>query len=116
MSYANSCFEYYVLLSLLFSYRFRPPPSFSTTFPICPRGMDTCIFGDKCTGAHSQEELAEWKLRLELRNKNWEITRQSTLTRPNGSLQYLIDITKRINETTNIRKLLADEIPGVKFK
>ena len=84
---------------------------------MCTRGGQDCVLGDSCAGAHSPSELAEWKLRHELKNRTWEKPpRSSNGPKLSSSAQYLVDITKKISETSNIRNLLADELPNVKWR
>ena len=49
------------------NWKHRPPPRGVDDYKICPD--EICRLGNRCTNAHSNEELKEWNLRLEYRQK-----------------------------------------------
>ncbi|XP_013382941.1 probable helicase with zinc finger domain [Lingula anatina] len=56
------------------NWKFRPPPRGLTSeeYTICPRQQTsgTCKYGTRCTHAHSDAELVEWKQRFDYRRHN----------------------------------------------
>lgn len=104
---------------------------------MCPRATSgsSCIYGEECLFAHSQEELKEWKLRGESDKKS--TTGQDDMASENGDrsvkkrpiptvyrsllipplcIHYLLDMGKRIKESTDIQQILAPEIPCVTIR
>lgn len=95
------------------------------------------MYGEECLFAHSQDELKEWKLRVDTNpDKKINIFTEEmsedsanrtgkkrpipniyrTLLIPPLCIHYLLDLGKKIKETLDIQKVLVDEIPAVKIK
>ncbi|CAL8121816.1 unnamed protein product [Orchesella dallaii] len=117
-------------------WRFRTPPPRHTTFSLCPRASsgESCIYGEECLFAHSQDELREWKMRGEGDKKEntvlddaVESCSRSTKKRPIPNIyrsllipplciHYLVDLGKKIKEAKNIKDILSDDLQGIKMK
>jgi hypothetical protein len=100
----------------------------------------SCIYGDDCVSAHSKDELKEWQNRAQW-NKNQSDGNRATLSPaisssnalsqtpipkdripqayqslPKACMYYLVNLVKRVSETSDMSKLFVDSIPDVRIK
>ncbi|XP_064632641.1 probable helicase with zinc finger domain isoform X2 [Lineus longissimus] len=96
------------------TWKYRDPPRGLTSeeYTKCPRyfGDGTCRFGSKCSQAHSDDELTEWKERFEYKRQQLQKAKESEL-HGNGFADTLME--KWMNAEAP-ESVMSDSIPGVK--
>ncbi|GAB6025890.1 hypothetical protein CHUAL_011863 [Chamberlinius hualienensis] len=87
-------------------WRFRQPPwgSGIDGYHLCHRVLTAvpCRLGEQCSGAHSQEELDEWRLRADLRQKEFQ--------EHSSEKSYLSNLMLQISQVDNVNELLKEEV------
>ncbi|XP_050774200.1 helicase with zinc finger domain 2 isoform X1 [Gopherus flavomarginatus] len=84
----------------------RTPPYGLTTFTLCNRG-DICEYGERCTKAHSMEELQEWIQRAKAAERNKKSARRD------GLLSYQDRLIAEYKECRNEVFILSEQVDGI---
>ena len=89
-----------------FSFLFLTTQFSSVTFRMCPCryfGEGTCRFGDKCSQAHSDAELEEWKERFEYKKRRMQKAKENDLQSNTYAEQLLKDWMNAENPESVVR-------------
>ncbi|ESO87147.1 hypothetical protein LOTGIDRAFT_106967, partial [Lottia gigantea] len=96
-------------------WKFRPPPRglSSEEYSLCQRysALFRCSFGVKCTEAHSEEELNEWKERFKFRREQLQKAREKLL---HGN-SFTEKLMERLMLSENPRAILVQSLDFVKL-
>ncbi|XP_055954783.1 probable helicase with zinc finger domain [Patella vulgata] len=96
-------------------WQFRPPPRglSSEEYCLCQRFSENgrCTFGEKCTEAHSEEELNEWKERFKYRREQLQKAREKLL---HGN-SYTEKLMERLMLSENPSAILVQSMDFVKL-
>ncbi|KAK3583585.1 hypothetical protein CHS0354_039403 [Potamilus streckersoni] len=96
------------------SWQHRPPPRglVCEEYSLCQGFVETgrCPFGEKCTQAHSQEELEEWRERFQYRRQQLQKAREKHLT---GST-FIEQLLEKLMTTENVNNVVATNVDYAK--
>ncbi|PIK44601.1 hypothetical protein BSL78_18522 [Apostichopus japonicus] len=92
-------------------WKHRPPPRGVTSddYILCPE-LQKCRFGERCTSAHSEEELGEWKERYRYRLMKWQKAKDRQL---HGS-SFAEQVLEKWLGSTNPTNVMVESIDEVK--
>jgi len=65
--------------------------------------LGKCSFGDKCTQAHSQDELEEWKKRFTFRKQQIKVAREKQL----HTSTYAEQVMEKLVNTDNPKTVVS---------
>ncbi|CAH1794723.1 unnamed protein product [Owenia fusiformis] len=94
-------------------WKYRPPPRGVTSdeYMTCISFYSTkmCKLGEKCSQAHSDSELKEWKERFEYRKEKMEAAKQLEF----GEASYVEKLYNKWLESPNPTEVMTDALEGV---
>ncbi|XP_074867921.1 3'-5' exoribonuclease HELZ2 [Carettochelys insculpta] len=110
-SFENHCsmVEHMQMVSTdtMVQWTYRTPPYGLTAFTLCSRG-EICDYGDRCTKAHSMEELQEWIQRAKAAQRSKKSAKRE------GLLSYQDRLVAEYQESRNEVFVLSEEVEGVR--
>ncbi|KAG7478367.1 hypothetical protein MATL_G00079860 [Megalops atlanticus] len=83
-----------------------PPENINQVLQLCDR-PSTCVYGDRCTAAHSEGELLEWCLR------HRTAVRKARAAEAEGLLSYQERLLTEYRNTLNEILIMSEVVPGV---